>query len=326
MSVEESITAISGVTVGSAEDNLARTGCTAILLPEGSIVACDARGGWPGTYDTDSIGLTKRFIEKHAIFLTGGDVFGFDAAIGIRSYLLERGLARRVGAGLLPGIVGADIYDLEFADVPKAHYVDLGYRSCEAANSGPVKEGNFGAGLGATVGKLLDRDLACKGGQGTACVSFNEFFVGALVVTNSFGNIYDYSNGRTIAGCRNPKGRGFVEFEETMNEYLSSHDEPQGTTIGAVLTNAPLEHEQLFKIAQMAHNGLAMSIKPVHTSTDGDTIFAVTTQSRKSGERSNLNLVDIIGHLAATQVAKAVRRSVLLAHTLNGIPGCFELE
>ena len=318
------ITSVKGISVGNAHDLSARTGCTVILLGKGAEAACDARGGWPGTYDTESIGVTKRFTKKHAVFLTGGDVFGFDVAIGVRKYLIEQGIASGIGAGLLPGIVGADIYDLDFSDITKADYPRLGYQACHNATSGRIEEGNVGAGMGATVGKLLDGELACKGGLGTSCAAFDDVRVGAIMVTNSFGNIHDYENGKILAGCRNTDGLGFLEFEQTLRDYLQFHDKPKGTTIGLVATDAALAHEDLIKIAQMAHNGLAMSIRPTHTSTDGDTIFAVSTQAATTQER-NLNLVDIIGHLAATQVANAVRRSVLSAQTLNQVPACKEV-
>jgi L-aminopeptidase/D-esterase-like protein len=282
-------------------------------------VACEARGGWPGTYDTHSIDVAKTFVKKHAIFLTGGDVFGFDTAIGVRRYLLERNLASASGAGKLPGIVGANIYDVEFASIQEANYPDLGYTACLNASSEPVGEGNVGAGIGATVGKLSGMRFASKGGCGSSAVPLpNNIVVGALVVTNAIGNIYTPENGKTIAGVRGPDG-GFREFEEIMIDYLkdTSH---HNTTIGIVATNVDLSHEQLIKVAQLAHDGLAMSIRPVHMSTDGDTLFAAST-AKITGMREVGRIVDIIGYTGARCIAKAVVRSAMAARTLANIPG-----
>lgn len=319
MALNETITAVPGLRVGHAENEQARTGCTVIVFEPEADVACEARGGWPGTYDTHSIDATKTFVKKHAVFLTGGDVFGFDTAIGVRRYLLERDLASATGAGKLPGIVGANIYDVEFATIQEARYPDLGYSACLNASTDPVKEGNVGAGIGATVGKLTGMKFASKGGCGTIAVHLpNNITVGALVVTNAVGNIYDPQDGKTIIGVRRPGG-GFREFEEIMIDYLKDTT-PHNTTIGLVATNVDLSHEQLIKVAQMAHDGLAMSIRPVHMSTDGDTIFATST-ARITGMRERERIIDIIGYTGARCIATAVVRSAKAARTLSNIPG-----
>ena len=321
--VNASITAVEGVRVGHAHDERARTGCTVVLFEPEADTACEARGGWPGTYDTHSIDVTKTFVKKNAVFLTGGDVFGFDTAVGIRRYLLERGLASATGVGKLPGIVGANIYDVEFGAVQEARYSELGYSACLNASSEPVAEGNVGAGMGATVGKLKGLRFACKGGCGTSAVTLSDkMLVGAVVVTNALGNIYDVGSGRTIAGVRGDKG--FVEFEEIIPEYPQSKLGHTNTTIGVVATNVDLSHEQLIKVAQMAHDGLAMSIRPVHMSTDGDTIFAAST-ARIRGTREREGIVDIIGYTAVRCVADAVVRSVKAARGLSAVPACMDL-
>ena len=314
------ITAVEGLRVGHAHDEHARTGCTVVLLEPEADVACEARGGWPGTYDTHSIDVTKTFVRKHAIFLTGGDVFGFDVATGIRRYLLEKRMASRTGSGKLPGIVGANIYDVEFANVQQANYPQLGYQACINASSRAVSEGNVGAGIGATVGKFSGRKFASKGGCGSSAVRLrNKLVVGALVITNSYGNIYDYQNGRIISGARRPSG-GFMEFDDLLRKGEKHSGRRGNTTIGVVATNAILSHEQLLKVAQMAHDGLAMSIRPVHTSLDGDTIFATTTTKMPSNTQKN-GVVDVVGYLASCCVANAASRSVKTARTLGGVLG-----
>ena len=314
----DTITAVEGLRVGHAEDNEARTGCTAILFDQESDVACEARGGWPGTYDTHSIEVTKTFVKKHAIFLTGGDVFGFDCALGIRRYLLEKSLASSTGVGKLPGIVGANIYDLSFASIQNAKYPDLGYAACKNASTQAVIEGNVGAGTGATVGKLIGIEHATKGGCGTTAVALpGGIVVGALVITNALGNVFE--NGKIIAGTRGEKRGQFLAFEDLIGEYLEQAAK-QNTTIGIVATNANLTHEQLIKVAQMAHNGFAMAIRPVHTSRDGDTIFAVSTA--KLEVRGRERLVDVIGYMGSSCVADSIVRSVRAARTLSNVPSC----
>lgn len=320
ININKTITAVEGLCVGHAEDKVALTGCTVLLLDEGSIVACDVRGGYPGTYDTHSIEVTKTFVEKQAIFLVGGDVFGFDAAIGIRNFLLETGRASLKNNGKLPFIVGANIYDLNFGDINKASYQKLGYNACLNAIKEPVKEGNVGAGIGATVGKLRGLKYAMKGGVGSSSITtVSDIKVGALVITNSLGNIYNFETGKVIAGTRSKKKQRFLDFKKILHEYLNFPEaNKKATTIGVVATNITLDHEQTIKVAEMAHNGLAMSIRPVHTSLDGDMLFAISTGKHKICSK---RLVDIIGSLAAEQVAIAVLNSVNAAETLNNVPG-----
>ncbi len=311
------LTSVEGVRVGHAHGTQARTGCTVLLLEPEADVACEARGGWPGTYDTHSIDVTKTFVKKDAIFLTGGDIFGFDTAVGVRKYLLERGVAALTGVGKLPGIVGANIYDVEFASVQDVSYADLGYSACLNASTSPVTEGNVGAGIGATVGKLRGIKFACKGGCGTYAEHLpNDIVVASIVITNSVGNIVN-DDGRIIAGVRGDTGK-FLEFEDVMADYLKSASSSK-TTIGVVATNLLLSHEELIKVSQMAHDGLAMSIRPVHMSTDGDTMFAVSTA--KIDIPRNERTVDIIGYVGARCTARAVIRSVNAARTLSGVPG-----
>ena len=216
-------------------------------------------------------------------------------------------------------IVGANIYDLPIAAINQVRYPELGYSACTEASREPVVEGNIGAGMGGTVGKLRGIEFACKGGCGTIAVTLpNNIVVAAIVVTNAYGNVYDVETGRTIAGSRRTGG-GFVEFEEAMSDYIRDNS-PHHTTIGLVATNVDLSHEQLIKVAQLAHDGLAMSIRPVHMSTDGDTMFAASTAQTR-GLRDLDRIVDIIGYAGAQCVAKSVVRSVKAAQTLANVPG-----
>jgi L-aminopeptidase/D-esterase-like protein len=318
--MHNTITKVEGVKVGHAQDINARTGCTVVIFDNETDVACDARGGWPGTYDTDSIGIGKTFVKKHAVFLTGGDVFGLDVATGVRRFLIEQGLAARKGSGKLPGIVGANIYDVEFADTEDVNYQELGYAASAAATNMPAEEGNVGAGTGATVGKFLGRSLACKGGVGSDAIMLsNGIIVGSIVITNAVGNIYDSEECRLIAGARGEKSM-IVPFEEIAADYVHRAAPKHNTTIGVVATNVDLSHEELIRVAQVAHDGLAISIRPAHMTIDGDTIFAAST-ARLSGFRGNHNAVDTVAFLSGKCVAQAVVRSVRAARTLSGVPG-----
>lgn len=252
-------------------------------------------------------------------------MFGLDTAIGVRRFLIEKKLAALGGAGKVPGIVGANIWDLEFSKVHEANYPDLGYSACLNASSSPVPEGNVGAGKGATVGKLKGLNFACKGGCGSYAMHLpNDIVVGALIITNSVGNIYDLdAGGGIVAGTRNPEG-GFLELDDVIPEYLREEIPRSKTTIGIVATNVDLPHESVIRMAQMAHDGLAMSIRPVHMSRDGDTLFAAST-AKIEGVRESKRMMDILGYAATRCVARAAVRSVKAAQSLNNVPSCTEL-
>ena len=326
----DDITSIKGVRVGHAEDRSAMSGVTVVLLDRPSVTACDARGGWPGSYDTASIEVGKTFYRKQAIFLTGGDVFGYDTGSGIRKFLVEKKIAGS-SAGHMPEVVGTNIYDLSFAKHGKSvDYAELGYKACLRASSNRVKQGNVGVGLGATVGKLLGSRYRWKGGLGTSAMRIlGDVFVGAIVATNAVGNVFDPETGKTIAGTRRPgtKGAAFIEMGDVLQEYVRKPGrrkrDSRATTVGVVVTNLALTHEQTFKVAQMAHDGLARVIRPVHATTDGDTIFAVSTGeiAPNSKEYVDYKLVDAIGETSAQQVSLAVLSAVRNASSLGGTPG-----
>jgi L-aminopeptidase/D-esterase-like protein len=323
--MNDTITSIRGVKVGHAEDKERFSGCTALLFDKPSTTACDPRGGWPGGYDTHSVEAGKTFYKKQAIFLTGGDIFGFDGAKGIRKFLLEQGLAT-TKVGEVPGIVGTNIYDISFSkNVSLIDYEGLAYLACKNASSSPVLQGNVGAGIGATVGKFLSSRLCWKGGLGTSVKRINDgIMVGALIVTNAVGNVFDPSNNRTIAGSRRNESSSpdFCELTEIIPKYLSEKrkKEKKATTIGIIVTNAQLDHEQVIRIAQAGHDGLARVIRPVHATTDGDTLFAASTGEIKWNYDST-RLVTLLCELVAQQVSKAVLNAVRNASTLNGVPG-----
>lgn len=325
--MNETITAIKGISVGHAEIRSKRTGCTILIFDHPAVTAVEARGGWPGTFDTDSIGPGKTFYKKHAIFLTGGDVFGLQCSAGIQKYLVEKGAASDRKAGFLPGVVGANIYDLNFGeDISRIAYSTLGYNACKQASARPVKQGNFGAGLGATVGKLRGMRFAMKGGVGSSVASLPfGIKVGALVVTNALGNVFERD--LTIAGTRKSVQNqecSFVELEEITKDYVDTIEQQnpnksKATTIGIIVTDLKLSHEETLKVAEMSHDGLARCIRPAHATTDGDTLFCASTEEKHV--RMTSNLLDLVGHVAALQVQRSVISAVKNAQSLFGIPG-----
>jgi L-aminopeptidase/D-esterase-like protein len=303
------LTRIEGLRVGHARDDKENTGCTVVLMEPMMEVACEARGGYPTTYDTDGIDVAKRFLKRHAIFLAGGDVYGLDSPIGIRKYLLEKGTVSKKAGGEMPLIVGATIYDMWRANIENVSYGDLGYKACMQASTAPVPEGNVGGGIGGSAGGFAGHNRAGKGGTGSwAMRLFDDIYVAALMITNCMGNVRDPDTGELLAGARDENGK-FIDFENVMENYVRQPRTKDNTTIGIVATNADLTHEELIKMVQMAHDGLPMAIRPSHTTSDGDTLFATSTR-RVKVEDSRPRTIDAIGYLAAKCVATSIARSV----------------
>jgi len=291
-----------------------------VLLTPPAMAFADARGGWPGTYDTAASDLGKTFIERHALLLTGGDVYGFDAVAGIRRFLLERKLASPTGGGKMPAIMGTNIYDLGFADAEGLDYADLGYTACLNASTKPVSEGNVGGGTGATVGPFFGTKGGTKGGLGSSSAKVGPWTVGAIVVTNCVGNVYDPFENRTIGGTRRKEGEGFLEMDDVVGDYVRRSSTRFGTTIGVVGTDAPLDHEQLARLVELAHDGIALAVRPAHMSTDGDTILGFCT-GKPNRSRIDYRVFDALHHMAVREVARSAVRGVRSAKTLGGVPG-----
>ena len=317
----ETLTAIRGVRVGHAHDARRRSGTTVVLFDRPSMSFADHRGGWPGSYDTAGAGLGKTFVEYHALFLTGGDAFGYEGAVGIRRYLATHPTSGGI-SWQVPPVMGTNIYDLDFARVRGVDYARLGYRACQSAGRGPVAQGNVGAGAGATVGPFFESpDLrGTKGGLGSAASRAGPWTVGAIAVSNCVGNVFDPFRGRTIGGARRPAGQGFVEMDEVLGEYLTRSQTRTGTTIGILGTDAPLDHEQLARLVELVHDGIALSVRPAHMSTDGDTILGFTTRPR-GARRLDYRAFDVLHHVGVREMARAVVNGVYAAKSLGGVQG-----
>ncbi|HBH37439.1 MAG TPA: peptidase S58 [Curvibacter sp.] len=321
------ITDVAGIDVGHDSDIRRPTGCTVVLARAGAVGGVDVRGAAPGTRETDLLTPGNLVQQLHAVLLAGGSAWGLDAAGGVMHWLEQQGIGLDTGHGLVPIVPAAVIFDLGVGDGRIRPDAEAGYRACAAASRDAPAQGNVGAGSGALVGKLLGQARAMKGGVGTASVSASGFTVGALVVCNAVGDVLDPATGRVIAGARTADGHG---LQDTRAALLAGH-RPQhalaagkNTTIGVIATDAVLDPAQAQRLAQVAHDGLARSINPVHTQLDGDTLFALGTGA--SGRNADMLL---LATLAAEATARAVVNAV---HAARGLtvgtqhwPACHEL-
>lgn len=315
---------VAGVRVGHATDGEGLTGCTAILFDgregvAGATVGVDVRGSSPGTRETARLAPTASINETHAVLLTGGSAFGLAAADGVVSYLEERGVGLDLGSVRIPLVSAAVIFDLMTGSPRVRPDARMGYEAARTAGSGRFLQGSVGAGTGATVGKILGPGRAMKGGLGSASFVFDGgLVVAALAVVNAFGDVHE--NGRVVAGPRLDDGslgetlRLLPEAASRLGWRERGAEAAENTTLALVATNARLTKVQTTKVAQMAHDGFARTISPVHSTLDGDVIFAAAT-----GEIPTAT--DLVGAWGAEAVSCAVLRAVRLARSAGGFPG-----
>jgi L-aminopeptidase/D-esterase-like protein len=320
------ITDVDGIKVGHFTDTRRPTGCTVILYEQGAIAGVDVRGSAPGTRETDLLKPTNLVDRVNAIVLSGGSAFGLDTASGVMRFLEEHDAGFATAAGKVPIVPAAILYDLGVGDAKIRPTADSGYQACKAASSGPVAEGNVGAGAGATVGKL-NGGRPMKGGIGTSSIKMaNGLVVAAIVAVNCTGDVIDPETGKIVAGARTLDGRGFLDIAQSFRagrgvaQGIGRVGGGESTTIGVVATNARFDKTQMTKIAEMAHDGLARAINPAHTPYDGDTLFAMST----GRSTVTANLV-AIGALAAEAVSDAILRAVRKATSIPGYPAVRDL-
>ncbi|MEE8160483.1 MAG: P1 family peptidase [Acidobacteriota bacterium] len=315
------LTDIPGIRVGHFTDPRRPTGCTVILTERGAVAAVDVRGSAPGTRETDLLAPNKTIQKIHAIVLAGGSAFGLDSASGVVQYLEERGVGFQTRRGPVPIVPAAILYDLGLGDPSIRPDREAGYRACQRAHTGPVQEGNVGAGAGATVGKMLGADRAMKAGLGSAALRVDRLTVAALVAVNAVGDVVDPESGQILAGARSKDGKSFVDLAKILRTttLTGSPNSLENTTLGVVATNAAFDKPAMHKIAEMSHDGLARTIHPVHLPFDGDTIFSIST-----GEEKGCDLGQV-GALAAQLISQAVIRSVLQARGIPGYPAHSDL-
>lgn len=308
--------ALPGIAIGHWHDADAITGCT-VLLPEAGVMRAGVcvGGSAPGTRETDLLAPTATIQEVHAVLLTGGSAFGLAAAGGVMSYLRERGIGFDVRVTRVPIVPAAVIFDLDVGAAEAHPTAEAGRSACQNASSDEAREGTVGAGYGATIGKLLGHEGRMKGGLGLAALTLGPAHVGALAVVNCGGDVID-GDGRIIAGTR--RGDGFAGSDAVLRAGALGPWPLTNTTLVAVATDAGLDKVGLTRLARLAHDGLARAISPVHTTFDGDTVFALST-----GEIPMQP--DALGSLAVEAVAAAIRRAVRAATGVGGVPALADL-
>ena len=327
MKLNNAITDVRGIEVGHAQNDEALTGCTVILCRKGAVAGVDVRGGAPGTRETDLLNPINLVEKVHAVSLAGGSAFGLDAANGVMQYLEEHKIGFNTGVAKVPIVPSAILYDLNLGQADVRPDSVMGYKAAASTSSAPPSEGNVGAGAGASVGKMFGATLSMKSGEGTASMNIGGgVIVGALVAVNAWGDVVDPQSNEIVAGLRSGKvGPLRVGAKEYFADTLAVMKKPTGrnfmklatrsnTVIGVVATNAKLTKAQATKVAQMAHDGLARTIRPAHTMLDGDVIFALSTGTRKADVTS-------VGTFAAEVMAQAIIRGVQSAKSAGGLPG-----
>ena len=323
MSRHHSITDVPGIKVGHASDLQALTGCTVILCEEGAIGAVDIRGTAAGTRQIDPLTHLHLVDKIQAVLLAGGSAFGLDAAGGVMAYLEERRKGFDVVQTRIPHIPTAVIFDFGIGDFRVRPDREMGYQAC-LNSSKEVAEGSVGVGTGATVGKLFGMDQAMKGGVGTSSTQGPRgIIVGALVVVNAFGDVLDPLSHQFLAGARmSKKSSRLANSSKWMKRGVArkkfgamtpSDSQGSNTTLGVVATNANFTKKELHQVAQIAHSGLAKIISPLHTTFDGDLIFALSYGRKKAD-------VNTVGLLGEAVLIDSVKRAVTKAEGFGIIP------
>lgn len=317
------ITDVSGIEVGHFSDPRRPTGCTVILAREGAVAGVDVRGAAPGTRETDLLAPGNFVQQVHAVMLAGGSAWGLAAADGAMQWLEEHGIGFDVRFGTLPIVPAAVLFDLPVGDARIRPDAAAGYAACAAASTAAPAEGNVGAGSGALVGKLFGVQRAMKGGVGTASITVNGVTVGALIACNALGDVLDPDTAQVVAGARTEDGLALLDTRRA----LLRGDLPRpllagtNTTLGVVATDAVLSKVQANRLAAVAHDGLARAINPVHTMSDGDTLFALATgRVPLEGDAPGMT---VLGTMAAEVVARATLRAVRAARTVRIGESCF---
>lgn len=320
--VEIPITDIEPLMIGQTENKDAGTGCTVLVCKDGMRAGLDVRGGGPASRESQLLNPLTSAQSINAIVLSGGSAYGLGTANGVMSYLEEHGIGYDTGVALVPQVAQSDIFDLSVGDPKVRPDAEMGYEAARLAFEAPnYQDGNFGAGCGASVGKIAGMDYAMKTGIGSYAVQVGDLKIGAIVVLNALGDVFDWRSGEQIAGLLTEDKSGLRSTMDYMSASIEAKDNKftGNTTLAVVVTNAEFNKAQLCKIAGLAHNGYARSINPVHTSADGDSIYAISIGNVSADQ-------DLVGALGAEAVSEAVIRAVYSAESAYGIPAAAELK
>lgn len=311
-------TSIKGIKIGNEQDTQALTGVTVIICENGGIAGVDVRGSAPGTRETDLLDPVNTVDKIHSIVLSGGSAFGLAASHGVMTYLEERNIGFDVGVTKVPIVCQAVLFDLLVGDYKVRPDEKMGYKACE--NSKDTFElGNYGAGTGASIGKINGMDYAMKSGLGySEFIHESGLIVGALVAVNAFGDII--KKNKIIAGALNSDKKSFSNTSKLMTNLLLQRGfDNTNTTIGVIITNAKLSKAQCKKVAQVAHNGYARAISPIHTTLDGDTIFSIATGEIESS-------IDVIANIGSEVMQEAIYKAIESSESVGGLISFKDLE
>jgi L-aminopeptidase/D-esterase-like protein len=317
-----SLVDVPGLEIGQYTLPRRLSGCSVVLARAGAVAAVDVRGAAPGTRETDLLDASNLVEKVHAIALCGGSAFGLDAASGVMRWLDERGIGFATPHGVVPIVPAAVLFDLPLVrpgdDAQARPDAQAGYAACEAASSARPLSGNVGAGAGATVGKLFGPERAMKGGMGHASVRVGPWVVAAMVACNAVGDVTDPVSGQILAGARTAEGVHLLDSQHAIlsGQTLSPPVPGTHTTIGVIATNAQLNKAQARRLAMSGHDGLARSIRPVHTPYDGDTLFAMAT-----GTEPHPADVLLLSVMAAEATALATVDAILCAASVQTLRG-----
>ncbi|MCI8539413.1 MAG: P1 family peptidase [Oscillospiraceae bacterium] len=311
---EIGIMEVGGFRVGHAQDREAATGCTVILCERMSPAGLDVRGGGPASRESQILNPLAAAEGVNAVLLSGGSAFGLDAAGGVQKYLEERDTGFDVGVAKVPLVSQSCLFDLGVGRKDVRPDKAMAYAACENASDEAPAQGNVGAGIGCSVGKYRGMERAMKSGFGTYALQAGGLKVGALVAVNALGDVYG-PDGRPVAGLLNKERTGLSSTLEELFQDVELAAQGMGnTTLGVVVTNAKLDKTRLAKVAGMTHNGYARAIRPVHTTADGDSVYALSLGDLPAD-------VNVVGAMAALAMERAIVRAVQSAQSAYGLPG-----
>ncbi len=319
---EISINEIGPIRIGQVENKEAGTGCTVFINDEGMHAGLDVRGGGPASRETPLLSTLSAAQRIHAVVLSGGSAYGLAAAGGVMQYLKEKDLGFDVGVTKVPLVVQSSLFDLTVSNPNVYPDEAMGYEAARKAFEEPnYKDGNFGAGCGATVGKLCGMDRCMKSGIGSYAVELGELKIGAVVAVNALGDIFDWKSGKQIAGMLTEDRKAFAHSPEEMQKSIEAIKNRfvNNTTLGVIITNARFHKGSLCKIAGLGHDGYARSIRPVHTSLDGDSIYALSIGDVIADR-------EVVGLMAAEVISEAIVRAVTSAESAYGFPAAKDLN
>ena len=319
---EISISEIGPIRIGQVENTEAGTGCTVFINDEGMHAGLDVRGGGPASRETPLLSTLSAAQRIHAVVLAGGSAYGLAAAGGVMQYLREKDLGFDVGVTKVPLVVQSDLFDLTVGDPNVYPDEAMGYEAARRAFEEPnYRDGNYGAGCGATVGKLCGMERCMKTGIGSYAVQLGDLKIGAVVAVNALGDIFDWKSGKQIAGMLTEDRNAFAKSPEEMRKSIEAIKNRfvNNTTLGVILTNARFHKGSLCKIAGLGHDGYARSIRPVHTSLDGDSIYALSIGDVIADR-------EVVGLMAAEVISEAITRAVTSAESAYGFPAAKDLK